>query len=62
MCAERNRTGLDSLHAGTLSSCRRDVSQAGLSGSAMNSVRTTEQKPMSDEARLRELNPFKSPK
>lgn len=36
--------------------------RAGLSGSAMNSVRTTEQKPMSDEARLRELNPFKSPK
>lgn len=35
---------------------------AGLSGSAKNSVRTSEQKPMSDEAGLRELNPFKSPK
>lgn len=35
---------------------------AGLSGSAVNGVRTTEQKAMSDEEGLRELNPFKSPK
>lgn len=35
---------------------------AGLSGLAVNSVRTSEQKAMSDEEGLRELNPFKSPK
>lgn len=35
---------------------------AGMSGSAVSSVRTTEQKAMSDEEGLRELNPFKSPK
>lgn len=52
-----------------LSSCGDFISlqrgtfpMAGLSGSAVNSVRTSEQKAMSDEEGLRELNPFKSPK
>jgi len=46
---------LISLQKGTLP-------MAGLSGSAVNSVRTSKQKAMSDEEGLRELNPFKSPK